>query len=510
MPKVSVLTPLYNTKEEYLRAAIESILNQTYTDFEFLLLNDSPGNKELEKIVKSYNDKRIIYLENEKNIGISNSRNKLLEVAKGEYLAIFDHDDVSMPERLKKEVRYLDENKDVGVVSCNFMWMSNKKNSNFPTENIDIKKALPKFCALLHTGSMIRKSVLVDNGIRYEQDYSPCEDFLLWTRLMNKTMFHNLPEILIHYRDFDNTTHRVVSKMEEMTYRITNIIYKENPYLLTLDQVKQEAMDKTSFMEKIFSIRNECKCGVKRKIITVCGVKIKLRSKIFFTKKYDLVVSIGEACSCATNLKINHLRKFSGPFDWLYGANLTKRIDYLLSDFEACFNREDFEFIDNGYRLADIYVNKKTGIVYNHDFPKGEQFSKVFPKVKEKYQRRISRVLSALKNDKQVLLVYLELPNVAGFESRGIGTNEIIACAKKLSNKYPNVDLLYIRHNETLKDKTNLCYRLRENLVIAECFNYERNNIQADGSNTNLRNVKTILQKIKLKGYWKNRIRRGK
>lgn len=284
MPKVSVLTPLYNTKEEYLRAAIESILNQTYTDFEFLLLNDSPGNKELEKIVKSYNDKRIIYLENEKNIGISNSRNKLLEVAKGEYLAIFDHDDVSMPERLKKEVRYLDENKDVGVVSCNFMWMSNKKNSNFPTENIDIKKALPKFCALLHTGSMIRKSVLIDNGIRYEQDYSPCEDFLLWTRLMNKTMFHNLPEILIHYRDFDNTTHRVVSKMEEMTYRITNIIYKENPYLLTLDQVKQEAMDKTSFMEKIFSIRNECKCGVKRKIITVCGVKIKLRSKIFFTK----------------------------------------------------------------------------------------------------------------------------------------------------------------------------------------------------------------------------------
>ena len=278
MPKVSVLTPLYNTKEEYLRTAIESILNQTYTDFEFLLLNDSPDNKNIEKIVKSYDDKRIIYLENATNLGISNSRNKLLEIAQGEYLAIFDHDDISMPERLEKEVLYLDSNKDVGVVSCNFMWMSNKKTSDFPTENIEIKKSMPKFCALLHTGSMIRKSVLTKNNIKYEQEYSPCEDFLLWTKLMNKTMFHNLPDVLIHYRDFDNTTQKTISKMEEMTYRITNIMYKENPYLLTLDRCRKKNK-KIKIFEKLLSFKTEYINNVKRKVITICGIKIKIKQK---------------------------------------------------------------------------------------------------------------------------------------------------------------------------------------------------------------------------------------
>ena len=107
MPKVSVLTPLYNTNPSFLKEMIESILNQTFKDFEFLLLNDSPENKELKKIVESYNDRRIIYLENEKNLGISKSRNKLLELAKGEYIAIFDHDDISLPERLENRWIFL-------------------------------------------------------------------------------------------------------------------------------------------------------------------------------------------------------------------------------------------------------------------------------------------------------------------------------------------------------------------------------------------------------------------
>lgn len=77
-PKVSVLTPLYNTKEQYLRECIESILNQTYKNYEFILLNDSPDNKDLARIVKEYDDPRIVYLENEANLGISASRNKLI------------------------------------------------------------------------------------------------------------------------------------------------------------------------------------------------------------------------------------------------------------------------------------------------------------------------------------------------------------------------------------------------------------------------------------------------
>ena len=92
MPKVSVLMPIYKTNEKYLKEAISSILNQSYTDFEFLILDDCPEDTR-EEIVKSFKDKRIKYFKNERNLGITPSRNKLIDMAKGEYLAVFDHDD---------------------------------------------------------------------------------------------------------------------------------------------------------------------------------------------------------------------------------------------------------------------------------------------------------------------------------------------------------------------------------------------------------------------------------
>ena len=117
MVRVSVLMPVYRTNEEYLREAISSILAQTYSDFEFLILDDCPED-DRELIVKSYKDRRIKYLRNETNMGISESRNKLVDMARGEYLAVMDHDDVSLPERLEKQVNYLDAHPDVGVVGC--------------------------------------------------------------------------------------------------------------------------------------------------------------------------------------------------------------------------------------------------------------------------------------------------------------------------------------------------------------------------------------------------------
>lgn len=106
--KVSVLVPLYKTQESHLRAAIDSILNQTFGDFELLLLDDSPAGEDLAGIVHSYQDSRIRYVRNEINLGISASRNKLFDLAQGEYLAIMDHDDISLPQRLEKQVAYLD------------------------------------------------------------------------------------------------------------------------------------------------------------------------------------------------------------------------------------------------------------------------------------------------------------------------------------------------------------------------------------------------------------------
>lgn len=230
MPKVSVLTPIYNTDPEHLRTMIESILNQTFADFEFIILNDSPENTGLDEIVADYKDSRIRYIKNEVNLGISASRNKLMTLSEGEYLAIFDHDDISMPNRLEREVEYLDEHPEVGVCSCNAREIPANKPMINPQNNSEIKRLLVDHCVMVHSGSMLRKSILIENNIRWEANYSPSEDYMLWIRLMGVTMFHNIQEELICYRNFDgNTTSRQKEKMVDKTMLIRSVAQRTYP-----------------------------------------------------------------------------------------------------------------------------------------------------------------------------------------------------------------------------------------------------------------------------------------
>lgn len=202
---------------------IESVLSQTYTDFEFLLLNDSPENKELKKIVSLYKDERIQYIENEKNIGISASRNKLINLSQGEYLAVCDHDDISCPTRFEKQVRYLDEHQDIGVVSALCECFGDGKHTflKHPEHDWQIKKMLADGCYMAHPAAMIRKSVLVKNNIIYNKFYSPAEDYKLWTDLMEFTHFYNIQETLLKYRTFDKNTS--VLQKEKMNNAAQNI-----------------------------------------------------------------------------------------------------------------------------------------------------------------------------------------------------------------------------------------------------------------------------------------------
>ncbi len=219
-PKISVLMPVYKTKEKYLREAIESILSQTFDDFEFLILDDCPDDAR-EDIIKSYKDSRIKYSKNEKNLGITPTRNKLMELSKGEYLAIMDHDDVSNKERFAKQVEYLDSNPEVGVVGSNIHMICSNRDIVYPTNDQDIKTTLMMKCAIVHPSSMIRKSVLIDNNIKYNEYYSPAEDYKLWCDLIDVTNFYNIPEVLFNYRDHkSNTSNKQNRKMEEGAFNI--------------------------------------------------------------------------------------------------------------------------------------------------------------------------------------------------------------------------------------------------------------------------------------------------
>ena len=255
MPRVSVLTPIYNTNPAHLRECIESILNQTFTDFEFLILNDSPQNTKLDEVVKSYNDKRIKYIKNTKNMGISAARNKLLDLASGEYLAIFDHDDISVPTRLEQQVAYLDAHPDVGVVSGllesfgvkNYVWSA-------PENDIDIRIYLTCNCHVAHTAAMIRKFVLVDNNIKYEEFYSPAEDYRLWARLMDVTHFYNIQQVLVKYRTHNNMTSLQQEQKMNLAWRAISMELQNKYPMYYSTFANQPKANITSFRLRLFGL----------------------------------------------------------------------------------------------------------------------------------------------------------------------------------------------------------------------------------------------------------------
>ena len=232
MPKISALMPIYNTDEKYLKENINSILAQTMQDFELLILNDSPDNTQIEQIVLSYQDKRIKYFKNEKNIGISASRNKLLSLAKGQYLAVIDHDDVSLPARFEKEAVFLDNHPEVGVVGSWYKRIPDGKIKKRYTTDALIRQDLTSRCAVLHPSAMIRKSVLEENNICYEETYSPAEDWALWVRLLAYTKFANINQVLLLYRDYANNTSKTQrKKMEQASLKIQDLLLRTEPEL---------------------------------------------------------------------------------------------------------------------------------------------------------------------------------------------------------------------------------------------------------------------------------------
>ncbi len=231
MPKVSVLMPVYRTKETYLREAIESILAQTFTDFEFLILDDCPED-DREDVVKSYQDTRIKYSKNEHNLGISESRNKLIAMAEGEYLAVFDHDDISLPERFAKQVAYLDAHPEVGIVGTAHIEVPSGKVVNHPLYNDEIEEQLMFSCPLIHPSVMMRKSLLVATGVQYDKEFFPTEDYNLYLHLIGKTKFANLPEVLFKYRKHSsNTTNKATQQIRAIERRVFAYLQSEHPSL---------------------------------------------------------------------------------------------------------------------------------------------------------------------------------------------------------------------------------------------------------------------------------------
>lgn len=235
VPSISILMPVYNCAL-YLAEAIESILNQTFTDFELIVLDDGSTDGSAE-IAKSYNDSRIVYHCNEKNLGLANNLNVGLRMAKGKYIARMDGDDISLPERLQTQIDFLDSNPDIDLCSCgmrmfgadNQIWIRDR-------DFEDVKITMLFYSPILHASALWRKASFEQNKLYYSQEAFPAEDYELWSRAVFYCKLVNIPELLylyrIHGKQVTKTDMRTMEKSREIQ---SNYIQKTIPSISDLD-----------------------------------------------------------------------------------------------------------------------------------------------------------------------------------------------------------------------------------------------------------------------------------
>lgn len=205
-PKVSVVTSAYSA-EKFIARAIESVLGQTFTDFEFILVDDCSQDRTW-SIIQQYagQDRRIVALRNELNLGVVGGLNRGLERARGEYIARQDADDISLPERFAVQVGFLDSHPDYGVIGSLVTYIGadgqpfDAPNPFLATENDEIQEKLVFNNCLCGPAVMIRRGSFVEAGFSFSEGLDASEDYDLCLRLAEVSKMAAIPEPLYHYR----------------------------------------------------------------------------------------------------------------------------------------------------------------------------------------------------------------------------------------------------------------------------------------------------------------------
>lgn len=200
-PMISVIMPVYN-QQNFVGPAIESILGQTYSDFELIIFDDGSTDDSL-KIIQSYDDPRIRVVWGKGNRKLVPPLNDGLRMARGKYVARMDSDDISLPTRFEEQVSFLETHPDVDICGTFFRTIGRGINyvASYPIEHNDIKLALMFFCSFAHPAIMIRRSTILEKKLFYDEAFLYAEDYDLWSRMAwEGGVFYNIPKVLLRYR----------------------------------------------------------------------------------------------------------------------------------------------------------------------------------------------------------------------------------------------------------------------------------------------------------------------
>ena len=238
-PRVTVLLPVYNG-ENFLANAIESILNQTFTDFELIIIDD--GSTDSSKIIaSSFDDTRIRIEENNSNIGLIATLNKGLKLARGDYIARMDADDLSFPDRLKKQVFFMDSHPEVGI-SGSYIEKVDERGSKvieLPLHHNTICFYMMFDNPFAHNTIVFRRSMVEQNCLSYDQNFKYSEDYDLWDRCSQITVLANIPEPLVRYNyHLLNTSNRYRVDQGKMAANIRHRTLTRLDPSITDDQVR--------------------------------------------------------------------------------------------------------------------------------------------------------------------------------------------------------------------------------------------------------------------------------
>jgi len=203
-PEITVLMSVYNG-EKYLREAVESILNQTFSDFEFLIIDDASTDSSLE-ILQSYDDPRIKIIRNIENLGLTKSLNIGIRLAKREYIARMDADDISLPERFERQITFLLNHPDIALAGTFYQNIDHEGNI-FGTCNLLLKPRYQDFIkgnCIIHGSVMVRSEVMVTIS-GYNELIKKCQDYALWLQLAKEYQLCNIPDVLYKLRIHENS-----------------------------------------------------------------------------------------------------------------------------------------------------------------------------------------------------------------------------------------------------------------------------------------------------------------
>ncbi|WP_195244227.1 glycosyltransferase family 2 protein [Clostridium celatum] len=228
--KLTVFMPVYN-REKYLKYSIGSILKQDYTDFELLIIDDGSTDNSI-SIIESFKDSRIRLLKNETNKGVVFTRNRGMEEARGEFILLLDSDDIAIPGRFRKQVNWMESKQDAVIIYSSMIanYSNGVKKSVPIIEDNELIKAMMIFKnCVMTSASIIRRSKIIENGVKYRQEYFYGEDYAFAIDALKYGEIYGINEALTSYTcaSEGSITSTVHTRREEVTNNIMFFIRKK-------------------------------------------------------------------------------------------------------------------------------------------------------------------------------------------------------------------------------------------------------------------------------------------